>query len=132
MKEVTLPSGAILKIGRVPFDAANNLKKSVVGIMKSIPFVKEREALDLYKEHLCAIFSNEEIEQKLWVCMERCTYNDFKITKQTFDPDEARADFTDVQVEVGIACLAPFGNALWQLLQRVLSTAEGASQKQKS
>ena len=133
MKEVTLPSGAVLKIGKIPFDAANNLKKAVVGIIQGISFEKGREALDLYKEHLCGLFSNEEVEAKLWICMERCTYNsgngDLKITKATFESEEARGDFTEVQMEVGLACLTPFGKGLYALLQRMLAMGESVSQK---
>jgi hypothetical protein len=131
MKEITLPSGAILKIGNIPFDDSNNLKKAVMREMKLISMDQHRNLLDMYKDILCASFSSEEVEKCLWLCMNRCLYNDLKIEKKTFDPKSAREDFTDVQMEVAVECLTPFTNALWQLLQRMLAMGAGSIQESK-
>lgn len=128
MKEITLPSGSVLKIGHIPFDLSNSLKKAVIKEVRSIPMVSNRQLMDLYKEYLCAVIASEEVERCLWECMKRCIYNngrgDLKIDKDSFETPEGRIDFTDIQIEVGQDCLLPFGPALWRVLQRML--AQGA------
>jgi hypothetical protein len=130
MKEVQLPSGAVLKIGTIPFEDANNLKKAVMREIKGVPIKNSKETMDLYKDYLCSAFGSEEVEKALWECMKRCIYNsglgDLKIDLSTFQNVQAREDFTTVQVEVGIESLAPFGKSLWQLLLRMVAFTEGA------
>jgi hypothetical protein len=129
MQEVELPSGAILKIGDIPLKAANDLKKAVMKELKSIPLESTKQLIDLYKDYICSLFSSDEIEKCLWVCMKRCLLNtgsgDFKIEETTFEPSELRTDFTKVQFEVAIAVLKPFGPALLAVLQQMLATEGG-------
>lgn len=120
MKDVTLPSGALLQIGTVPFDATNNLKKAVMKEVKAIPMTSTKILIDLSKDYVCGILGSDEVEKCLWECMKRCLYNGMKIDKATFESEEARSDFTDVQMEVGQHCLLPFGKSLMLLLQLTL------------
>lgn len=126
MKEISLPSGAILNIGDVPFEASNNLKKVVMKEFKGIEINSAQQLIELCKDYICTVFSSESVEACLWECMKRCTYNNLKIDKNTFESIEARQDFTDVQWEVGQECLLPFGKSLLVVLQRVLALAGGA------
>lgn len=125
MKEVVLPSGAVLKIGHIPFDLCNSLKKAVIKEVRSIPMVSQRQLMDLYKEYLCAVLASHEVEHCLWECMKKCIYNngrgDLKIDKDSFESEQGRTDFTDIQVEVGKDCLLPFGQGLWRALQLMLA-----------
>lgn len=131
MKEVELPSGAVLKLGTIPFDEANNLKKAVMREIKGIAIKNSKETMDLYKDYLCAAFASEEVEKALWECMKRCIYNsgsgDLKIDKDSFQSAKSREDYTTIQTEVGIEALTPFGKSLWQLLLRMLAFTEGAT-----
>lgn len=124
MKEVLLSSGAVLKIGNIPFEDANNLKKAVMRELKSISVLSTRQLMDLYKDYLCTALASEDVERCLWECMKRCIYNrgsgDLKIDKETFQPSESRIDFTEVQMEVAVDCLTPFGKSLFAALQRML------------
>lgn len=125
MDEIELPSGAVLKIGDIPMKAANELKKAVMREVKNIPLQSTKQVIDLYKDYLCTLFSSDDIEKCLWVCMKRCLYNEFKIEESTFEPVAARDDFTKVQFEVAMAVLRPFGPALLAVLQQMLATEGG-------
>lgn len=125
MKEVRLPSGAVLKIGSIPFDPSNELKKAVMVKVLQIPITSKNEVLNVSKDMLCLLLSDERVEQCLWKCMERCLYSDsrgeLKIDKGTFEPFDCRQDFIDVQAAVAEECLMPFSKGLFALLQRVLA-----------
>jgi len=44
---------------------------------------------------------NEELQEILFKCLERCTYDGVRITKETFEPISARQDY----YEIMLACL---------------------------
>jgi hypothetical protein len=125
LKEVQLSSGAILKIGSIPFEDANNLKKAIMRELKGISVISTRQLMDLYKDYLCTALASEDVERCLWECMKRCIYNrgagDLKIDKESFQHPDARIDFTEVQMEVAVDCLTPFGKSLLHALQRMLA-----------
>lgn len=131
MREVNLESGAVLKVGAIPFDAANNLKKAVMKELTLIPVSSQQHVMEVYKNYFCQVFSSDEAEKWLWQCLARCTYNGLKIDKATFEPEEARADFSLVQMEVGVLALGPFLKPLWQRFQLLLAAATGDSQPSK-
>lgn len=124
MKEIPLPSGAVLKISTIPFEAANNLKKVVMRDMKHLSLDSSKQVLDLCKDYLCLAFGSDEVEKCLWECMKKCIYNsgsgDFKIDSQTFESVKAREDFTEVQFQVGSEALLPFSKGLFAVLQNLL------------
>ncbi len=106
---ITLPSGAELKITLSPFDVANELLQVVTKEAKGLQLDPYTEMdTNLIKDALCLAISSKEIERCLWKCMERATYNGHKITKATFEAEEARGDYLDVMMEVGRANLLPF------------------------
>lgn len=126
MKEVVLQSGSVLRIGDIPFDTANNLKKAVMRQIQGIPIQSSKQLIDLYKDYLCAAFASNEVETCLWECMKRCTYNNgsgnLKIEKTSFESQVGREDFTEIQIEVGQESLLPFSKPLFAALQRMLAT----------
>lgn len=128
MKEVTCPSGAVLKILPSPFAAAKALYQAVLREARGIDISSATELPTLYKNLFCAGFSSPEIDRCLWECLKRCTYNkgdaDHKITDQTFEPLEARDDYMVVCLEVAKANILPFAKSLYAEYQRVLSTAQ--------
>lgn len=121
MKEIKCPSGAILKMGVIPFEDANRLKKVLAREIKGIKITSLQEIVEVCKNYLCAGISSDEVENCLWDCFKRCTYNNLKIDKQTFESVEARYDFTDIQLAVAEECLLPFGKSLSVALQRLLA-----------
>lgn len=131
MREISLSSGAVLKIGSIPFDTANTLKKVIIRDLKSIPIDSQKQVIDICKDYLCLAFGSEEVEKCLWECMKRCTYNagagDLKIDKETFMSLESRKDFTEIQFEVGKEALMPFLPGLFAVLQVLLAQVNTAT-----
>lgn len=117
MKEVKCPSGAVLKITPAPFADAKALYQALLKEGRGIVFNSKQEWGEVLKDMLCTGFSSPEVETKLWVCLERCTYNgtgaDLKITPDSFEPVSAREDFTMVCMEVARENVIPFAKSLY-------------------
>lgn len=115
MKEVTLPSGAILKIGHTPWEISLALSEAVAEEFKGVAIKSDLEMATIYKDIFCTLFPSKKLKECLWKCFERCTYNsgkgDFRIDKQTFEAEEARQDYFTVCLEVGKQNIAPFVKA---------------------
>lgn len=128
VKEVKLPSGALLKIHPSPFSIAKALCQAVLKEAKGVEISSETELSSVYKDLFCAGFSSELIDRCLWDCMKRCTYNsgagDLKIDDQTFEPVKAREDYLTVCMEVAKENILPFTKSLMQEFSRILSTIE--------
>lgn len=118
MRKVKLPSGAELTIQPAPFADAKNLYQSLLRELKSVRIDSEMQMVHLYKEIFCAGFSSPHIEECLWKCMERCTYDNgktgaLKIDKDTFEPVSAREDYMTVFTEVTKDNVSPFVKTLF-------------------
>lgn len=124
MREVKLPSGAVLKIGVNPFETSKALYQAMLEEMKGLPITSKEEVGNFYKNLLCISFSSKKIEVALWECFKKCQYCDvrgeLKIDKDTFEPLEARADYVQVCMEVARENVDPFGNGLYAQYQMLL------------
>ncbi len=130
MREVKLPSGAVLKITPSPFADAKALYQALLREARGLEFSPKMEIQTLYKDLFCIGFSSPEIEASLWKCFERCIYNsgkgDLKIDKDTFEPITAREDYMSVCVEVAKENVLPFAKSLYAEFQRALAMTENA------
>ncbi len=128
MKEVKLPSGAILKITPSPFAEAKALYQSILREARVVEFTAATDMASVYKNLFCVGFSSPEIEKCLWACFKRCIYNsgkgDLKIDENTFEPIEARDDYMLVCVEVAKENILPFAKSLYAEYQRLLAMLE--------
>lgn len=110
MPSINVPSGARVVINTAPWKDAKILKQAV-----------QREvalsAAGFGLETLFLVDSSEAVDIALQPCLIRCTYNDEKITDQTFDSLESRADYYDIR----IACLKENLGPLWESLRLKLS-----------
>ena len=104
MKEVKLPSGAVLKITPSPFATAKALYQTLLKEGRSIAVSSKTDLASIYKDLFCIGFSSPEVEAALWECMKRCTYDngngEFKIDDKTFEPLSSRDDYLSVCMEV--------------------------------
>ena len=123
-KEVTLPSGAILKSLVIPFGDAKDLYKKFLAELKNVQVNKKLELIEVYKNLASSMYSSDAVETALWACISHCTYNDMKITQTTFEPTIAREDYVIVCREVGMAALAPFTKSLYAESKLALAIAE--------
>lgn len=118
MRKVALPSGAELTINPAPFADSKNLYQALLKELKEVKIDTQMEVVELYKNLFCVGFSSQEIETYLWKCLERCQYDNgkngpLKIVQDTFEPVEAREDYTTVLAEVVKENVLPFGKTLF-------------------
>lgn len=112
--EKQLVTGNKLKITLGTFEESKKLYQAIMDECKAvkIEFTKEMN-VDLMKNMLFTLMSSKKIEDALWVCMRRCTYNDEKITTDIFEDVNARADYFDVCFEVAKENVNPFLKSLY-------------------
>ncbi len=117
IKEIKLPSGAILKIQVSPFAVSKALYQALLRELKLVPVDTKTEMASLFKDVFCIGFASQAIELCVWECFKRCTYNagngDLKIDDQTFEPVERRDDYMKVCVEVARENVLPFAKSLY-------------------
>jgi len=103
----TLPSGAKLEVTMAGFEDCEHLDEAVKAELRGV---------DINEESLVGLFmrlsSSKAVKTALWPCMSRATYNGQKITRDTFEPEAARADFFPIAQEVMVFNLRPFFQGL--------------------
>lgn len=102
-----LESGAELEVTMAGFEECMNLDEAVKAELAGIDFDKE-STITFYAK----LSGSRRLKEALWPCMLRATYNGQKITKETFEPEQARADFFPVAQEVLVFNLRPFFQGL--------------------
>jgi len=95
----SLPGGAQVEIQTADFEKSFALLQAVKKSMINV-------------EDLIGLSTSELVQGPLWACMDVCTYNGVRITKDTFDPEPARQDYLLVAQEVLIKNLRPFFQSL--------------------
>lgn len=113
-QKVKLPSGKTLEVEDAPFEMARNLEMVITEEIRSMKFQPDLDVMgQLMKEGFLIALSSRKIDDALWECMKRCTYENIKISKATFEPVEAREDFHDVCFEVAQQNIRPFTKNLF-------------------
>lgn len=114
MREVRLPSGAMLKVDPAPFPDSRALYQALLEEGKGLRLDMNAEVDgNLYKDIFCVGFSSKKIESAIFKCMQRCLYNDLKMTDETFEPEAAREDYFTVLFEVVQENIRPFTKSLY-------------------
>lgn len=137
--ELTTARGTEVKINVADFITSMKLKKAVVEAVKESGI--DVASIDLDNLKMGAIESiiqiiltadcSDKVEEAIFKCLVRCTYNGEKITKDTFEPVEAREDY----YEIVIACLkenlAPFFGPLFLKFSELQEKIIPSTPKQK-
>jgi hypothetical protein len=111
--EISLPSGAKLKVNEAPFSEANRLLKVCANELAEIKLGGPwQNDLDLIKDLLCMAVGSTRIEAAAWPCMRRCLYTGVKIDDGTFEAEDARQDYLPVLAEMIKANVLPFTKGL--------------------
>lgn len=115
---ITLNSGNLLTVNPPPFALANKLLKTVARELTAVSFDLDLGNVDLakiapkdintLKNAAFQLLQSDAVEAAVFACVERCLYNGQKITRDTFESPEARADYLPVVWEVMKASLTPF------------------------
>lgn len=128
-KKVELPSGASLEISISPFEVAKELFQTSLEEVKKLNLDPNKEIdANFYKDLFCVGFSSKKIEACIKQCFEKCLYNGARITKDTFDPVEARQDYLLACFEVAQENIAPFMKPLYAKYQTILSQLTKSAQ----
>jgi len=132
MLEFTSKNGAKVKIELSSFKNAFELKNSiekallkenidVANIDIDIGKVKENKVdfamISSLSKYIMVIDSDENVHKSVFKCLERCLYNDFKITEETFEPEKARADYYEIVINCIKENLSPFLKTLFSELK---------------
>jgi hypothetical protein len=134
---ITLPSGATLEIQIASFAVGNNLFKTLCREFKNSGVLGGGITLENITNKDISILAgpvlqaagSDEVERCLWDCFKTCLYNNKRITRETFEPEEARGDYLKAAWEVLKTNVAPFFNGIdW----RSLAASNAARKGQKS
>lgn len=124
MDPITLKSGATLQVSVASLASGKRLMKAVARELVTVKFDFEVKSLgdllaqdiNVLKNILFQIIQSDQIEAATVDCMEKCLYNGERITKDTFEPINTRADYLAVLGEVMVENLRPFFEGLASLL----------------
>ena len=132
-----LPSGADVEIQMASFDICNRLLKAVMKEIEGVPVSlglkgaqidtgkMTDEALNTIKSVVARLISSDKIEPVLWECMATVLYNGARVSRETFEPGEARADYLPLAKEVMVHNLGPFFKNLDSMLPFLTKKAIG-------
>ncbi len=129
----TLESGAQLEVQMASFEKAHRLLRAVTKEIESVRIVLglkgelkdllnievSDDAFNTLKDVVARMVSSEIVEAALWDCMATVLYNDKKVTRATFEDEEARGDFLVITKEVMVYNLSPFFKSLGSLLSGI-------------
>lgn len=123
MKEITLESGAVLKIGKIPFSESEALFEIIMTEFRTTQFSAQTDVAAIIKDVLCFAFSSRSVKVALKKCLQRCLYNngagDFKVEDSLFESEETRGDYILVCTEVMEHALRPFTKHLSAVFARL-------------
>lgn len=124
----TFASGKAIVLQLSEFRVSARLRKVVAKEIRTIDFkevmklagglspeellAKGDLPIDTLKDLACQLLASDEVEEALWECMKVCQYNGERITPETFEPEDARADYLPAAWEVMVLNLAPFFKGL--------------------
>lgn len=142
------PSGAKIEMSLVDFSTGFDLVKAGLkairqgGIKSKIPdTIQISEMMDMDIKSISGIVdaiidisTSKEVEDLIFKCMERCTYelkgNTDRISRDTFEPEERRRDFFPIAIEVVKYNVSPFFKDLPSLLKAVRMPASNSQPSQ--
>ncbi len=140
MQGFTLDSGAKLEVTESAFNDAYALEKALISAVKEtnmtgLQFKKDIFDMDidvLLKSVLMMAIS-PQVEQCLFKCFERATYNGLRISRGLFDDpkigSQLREDFHEICLKVAEVNCRPFLKRIFSVLKTFLQTLNGTLQQ---
>ena len=90
--EITLGTGSKLLVKLASFEAGMALMQAVSKASAGTPSDSSLGSM--------ALVSNKDVREALFACFNGCVLNGLKITRDTFEAEESRADYILVALEV--------------------------------
>lgn len=149
MDSFTAPSGARVQITLSDYSTSYDLLKAVLkavrqgGVASKVPDnvqlsdlgkFSELDIRDLggFADAVIDVITSKEVEELVFRCMARATYDDQRITgPQFFDEEKRRGDFLWVAYEVIKVNLGPFGSHLQSGLKGIFQSGTISSRPSK-
>lgn len=124
--EITLPSGAVLKITLAPFAQAKALYQAVLTELCTLNIQLDADVdANFLKDLFCTGLASKKIDSALAECLKRVTYDGQRVTDAIFEPEAARGDYLVVLVEVARCNISPFTKSLSRVLNTSLEAVAG-------
>jgi hypothetical protein len=115
-------NNAEIEIHEADFETQDALHQAIFEALKSCSSVGEIVA---------TIASDKKVNDLLWKCLARCTYNKVKITKDIFDNKEYRVNYYPIKIACLRENILPFLPALILMLSNIQSEKEQSNQELK-
>jgi hypothetical protein len=115
--EKVLESGALLKLSLCSFEEGTKLMKVVARELKNTRISRDEEVINVIKNLVTTLIASNEIEEALWSCIERGTYDGIHIKRDIFEDEKARADYIPILREALVFNLSPFFKSLKSLVK---------------
>jgi len=119
-KVVNLPSGAKLEVQMAPFSVGVKLHKVIASELKSVDAAgldfSDGVPLDTIKSAVFQLLASDAVEAAVFDCFKYSLYDDLKIDRSTFEPEEARGDYLVAAWEVVSFNVGPFFKSLGSVL----------------
>jgi hypothetical protein len=142
MQGFTLDSGAKLEVTESSFAEAYALEKALISAVKETNLTGLKITKDIFDmdidvmaRSVLVMATSTEVEQCMFKCFERATYDGLRITRGLFDDPKIgpkiREDFYEICLKVAEVNCRPFLKRVFSVLKGFLQTLNGAP-KQKS
>lgn len=95
----TLESGAKIEVQVASFEKAHRLLQAVKSTLIGM-------------ENIIELVVSEPVQPALWDCMSVVLYNGQRVSRETFEPENARGDYLVVAIETLKANITPFFKSL--------------------
>jgi hypothetical protein len=125
MTEYTTKAGKEIKINYAGFQDAMELKNAIglellkvnIDISDLLNKELDSQSINTFKNLILIIDTSKPVREALFKCLSRCLYNGFKIDYNTFNDQEAVAEYYNIMINCIKKQLHPFfQNQLSELL----------------
>lgn len=127
--DFTLPSGCKLVVSESSYQDSNGLLKALLATAKGVPLAKNLLDTDVtaLKDIVLEAATSAEVDQALFKCAERATYENVKVTRDLFDDpklkEKARGDYFLILWHVIEVNCGPFFGKTFSALKERIATS---------
>lgn len=106
-----------------------DIEKLLSGVKEDMGAAVKSGALDSLLDMVISLDCSEKVNNEIFNCLKRSTYNSEKITRDTFNEPEARGDYYHIVIMCLKVNLTPFFKTLFSKLSALQLMKKQESQK---
>lgn len=126
MVEVSLPSGAQLRIDEAPFEDALELHNVILEELRQVDFSVQQEIASLMKSAICAVIPSKRVRSAIEKCMARAMYNGARIDSDLWKSGKGkREDYIPACVAIAAENIRPFAKSLYAEFSSIAAKLSG-------